>query len=139
MDKQTPVMFRHQKKYRKLLGAVTLLFYAVGSFQVPVLECLHLLSHLGSLGAHPVEAHSFHAHSSGHSHEVLDLVKNTSGGGDPAPISQNTDIKIKKLTQYCPQNLPSVAIFQTKYIPIFFSPILKTMAVPSVPSPPPQA
>lgn len=128
------------EKYRKTTSLLFLLFYLACTFQSPVLEALHVLSHLN----HKVQQHRFHHHAdtetNHHHHNILELVGDllTPFSDEPAPAGDRVDPLKKKFAE-CPAASPQLISpsaadldkpqNRPSRLKLFF---------PSVPTPPPR-
>ncbi len=79
-------MTRTLWKRRKLLAGSLLIAYLFGGLQLPVLEGLHLLAHLGEGVARQLDRHSLHDHPHTHHHPVLEWLAEDHSGEEELPL-----------------------------------------------------
>ena len=127
------------EKYRKITTACFLLFYLAGTFQSPVLEALHFLSHW----SHTVQQHHFHHHAdavSGHHHSILELAGHLLApiSDEPAPEPGKAEPLKKKFAE-CSATLPQLTPPLDAGLPQpDCHPFQPEFYYPSVPVPPPR-
>jgi len=129
-------MIRTLWKRRRLLAGPLLLAYLLGGLQLPALEGLHLLAHLGEDLARQMERHSLHAHPHTHHHPLLEWLAASTADEEehPRPLPDTEPRKFPQLltplplwSSVVPGSLPPITSI-CRPAPIF----------PSVPSPPPR-
>ncbi len=132
------------RKYKIQLVAGFLFLYLAAAFQAPLLEGLHLLSHLFQ---HEHSAgHHFHSHDGGHEHHyhsILDaagrLLSVFSGSSVPEPEKGKTDDTRKKLAVH-------LGIFSCAFLSFCirtpkpgYLPFHPVVLFPEAPTPPPRS
>jgi len=131
-------MFNHLNKYRRILLGFLVASYLFSVFQKPLLEAVHLISHLPQIIFSNNKIHSYHAHNQQvHQHQMLSTIANQSNTSDeqPQPINdQNNKKKIEFVEDNF--NLPQI---NTSYFKSEFQFILPFNSIfHSILVPPPQ-
>lgn len=131
------------RKYKIQLIAGFLFLYLAAALQAPLLEGLHLLSHLFQHEHSP--GHHFHTHGGHehHHHSILDaagrLLSLFSGSPAPEPEKGKTDGARKKLAIHLGISCPTFFSFHISTPEPCHLPFHPVLFFPEAPTPPPRS
>ena len=133
-------MFQLFRKYKVSFAAGILCFYLFGGLQLPLLECLHFVSHFGNMAGGKYQKHDLSTHNNLHSHAALKVIDElTSYGTDEnLPVHESNKIELSKVFQlFSPSEILSVYDDFQKINTYYL--IVGILEIDSrVPTPPPQ-
>ncbi|MEO1261802.1 MAG: hypothetical protein AAFZ15_23565 [Bacteroidota bacterium] len=133
-------MFNQLRKYRIYFTIAFTGFYLVGSLQLPLLECLHLLTHLDDLVSGQYRSHGLGSHDESHEHVVLNVMDRMDQQvpQEQVPVKNTQEFKTKKFPQIVDTFIPFTGFLTTNQISdCFLKKDWNNLILP-VPSPPPR-
>lgn len=130
-------MLKNLLPYRQITFSLLLFAYLGSTFQAPLFEILHLLSHVTDFSNSSHSFHSFSSHDNGHQHLALITIKDL-GTQEEEGIPLNNQKELKKKIDFN-YNIEFVLPFENQVlIRPFQKNILFGIAFQDIPTPPPK-